>query len=422
MPPGLEAAPLPSADLRILRELAKRKAAAAASPENQERRRLWLSHDAGRPERPMVLAEVFGVVDEVFPERPLRCRVEWARDVEWGLLLDLWQLEILKDDHVIEPTVSCNWKVGNTGYGVAAVQHRPDSSAGLGARRWDPPLKNLDGDFAKLKPRDFTVDRETTLRWKARLDEVFEGILPVEIRGTYWWTMGMTIVAIDLIGLEQLMLYMYDNPGGLHRLMAFLRDDHLAYARWLEREGLLSLNNRNDYIGSGSMGYTRELPQRDLAPGAPARCRDLWVLSESQETVGVGPELFAEFIFPYQKAVTDCFGRVYYGCCEPLHSRFGVIRSMTNLKRVSVSPWCDQDRAAESCGKAIAFSRKPKPTLISTEQFDEGAIRADLRATLAAARRGGCALEIIMKDVHTLHKEPGRLARWVEIAFEEIGR
>jgi hypothetical protein len=42
------------------------------------------------------------------------------------------------------------------------------------------------------------------------------------------------------------------------RLMCFLRDDHLAYAGWLESEGLLCPNDENDYIGSGSMGYTSD--------------------------------------------------------------------------------------------------------------------------------------------------------------------
>ena len=53
------------------------------------------------------------------------------------------------------------------------------------ARRWDPPLQDLDRDFAKLKPRTFSVDREATLAYKAVLDEVFAGVLPVQIRGGY---------------------------------------------------------------------------------------------------------------------------------------------------------------------------------------------------------------------------------------------
>ena len=55
-------------------------------------------------------------------------------------------------------------------------------------------------------------------------------------------------------------------------------------------EGLLTLNNEGDYIGLGSRGYTSGLPGDGYTAGSPARLRDLWVLSESQETVGVGTD------------------------------------------------------------------------------------------------------------------------------------
>lgn len=72
---------------------------------------------------------------------------------------------------------------------------------------------------------------------------------------------------------------------------------------------------------------------------------------------------------------------------------------------------------AEALGRRYVYSRKPSPTLVSTEHFDEDAIREDLRNTMDVA--GDCRLEIIMKDVHTLNNEPGRLSRWVKIAREE---
>ena len=177
-----------------------------------------------------------------------------------------------------------------------------------------------------------------------------------------------------------------------------------------------------DYIGSGSEGYVPDLPAPGFVPGRPARLRDQWVLLESQETVGVGPELFKEFIFGYQQEIADQFGLVYYGCCEPVHTRWHVLEKFANLRAVSVSPWCDEDFMAEHLGRRRVYSRKPNPTLISTERFDEAAIRADLRKTLQATRRHGCATEIIMKDVHTLHNEPDRLARWVQLAREECAR
>jgi len=162
------------------------------------------------------------------------------------------------------------------------------------------------------------------------------------------------------------------------------------------------------------MGYTHALPQN----GGPVRARDLWVLSESQETVLVSPKMFEEFVFPYQLPVIERFGRSYYGCCEPVHSRWHLLQKIPNLKRVSISPWCDEEFMADALGRDYVFSRKPNPTLISTERFDEDTIRGDLRKTLKAA--ASCNVEIIMKDVHTLAGEPWRMARWVKIAREVI--
>ena len=145
---------------------------------------------------------------------------------------------------------------------------------------------------------------------------------------------------------------------------------------------------------------------------------DLWVLSESQETVGVGAEQFEEFIFPYQKTITDLFGKVYYGCCEPVHHRVHVLKKIPNLARVAVSPWADEKIMARELGRRYVYSRKPNPALISTARFDETVIRADLRQTLEVA--GDCRLEIIMKDIHTLNNQPDRLPRWVQLARETI--
>jgi hypothetical protein len=124
--------------------------------------------------------------------------------------------------------------------------------------------------------------------------------------------------------------------------------------------------------------------------------------------------MFEEFIFPYQLPVIRRFGLSYYGCCEPVHNRWHVIQRIPNLRRVSVSPWCDQAQMAEALGRDYIFCRKPNPAMISTGHFDEDAIREDLRTTLEVA--GDCALELVMKDVHTLNDEPLRLGRWVELA------
>ncbi|MEW6755255.1 MAG: hypothetical protein AB1505_30380 [Candidatus Latescibacterota bacterium] len=407
-------------DTDVLRRLAHRKAEIALAPANLERRDLWYRHDAGTGGRPMVLAEIGGLRDRLLPipDTALECTDPWARGLERRLRIEVYQFEVLRDDHVVEPFVETNWQVEVSGYGVQPTFHHTDNDGHLAARRWDPALKDLDRDLGHLQPRTYCVDRQATQAEKERLERVLGGILPVRLRGGFWWTLGMTWTAIELIGLDQLMLSMYDNPAGLHRLMAFLRDESLRYAAWLEDEGLLALNNENDYIGSGSMGYTRALPADGRRRGDAVRTQDLWVLLESQETVGVGPDQFAEFVFPYQEAIARRFGRAYYGCCEPVHTRLHVLRRLPNLARISVSPWADQEQMARQLGAEVVFSRKPNPTLVSTRVFDEEAIRADLRRTLDVTR--GCRVELIMKDVHTLDDEPARLPRWVELARRAI--
>jgi hypothetical protein len=407
-------------DVDILRRMAQRKIEIAQDPVNLERKRLWYALDGGTGGRPMVLAEVGGVMKEALPDTTLQCTDEWARGIERVLRAEIYQFEVLKDDHVIEPFMPAYWEMNVSSYGVEPVQHRPDNAGRLGARRWDPPIKDLDKDLDRMHPRTYSVDRQGTLATQAAMESVFGSILPVRIQGSFWWSLGMTNTAIDLIGLENLMLFMYDNPAGLHRLMNLLCEDYLAYAKWLEGERLLTLNNGNHYTGSGSIGYTLDLPARDWKVGMPVRTQDLWALLESQETVGVGPDLFEEFIFGYQLKIAKCFGKIYYGCCEPVHTRIQVLKKLPNMARVSVSPWADENAMARECGRQIVFSRKPNPAIISTENFDEAAIRADVGRTLDAAK--GCRLEIIMKDVHTLNNEPQRLARWVQIAMEEIDR
>jgi len=140
-------------------------------------------------------------------------------------------------------------------------------------------------------------------------------------------------------------------------------------------------------------------------------------LAYDQNTL-MSPRQYEEFIFPYQRAVIEKFGLCYYGCCEPVHSRWEVLKKIPNLRSVSVSPWCDEDFMAEAMGRNYVYSRKPNPTLISTKKFDEDAIREDLRKTVRTAKN--CNVEIVMKDVHTLAGEPWRMARWVQLAREVI--
>jgi hypothetical protein len=197
-------------------------------------------------------------------------------------------------------------------------------------------------------------------------EEVFEGILEVRLEGAWWWSLGMTSDLILLRGFEQALYDLYDDPKGFYALMAFLRDENLAKLDFLESQGLLSLNNGGDFIGTGGYGWSRELPAPGF-DGTRMRTRDLWGFCESQETSGVSPELFEEFVFAYQLPILERFGLNIYGCCEPLDSRWEIVRRIPRLRKVTVSPLSDVHLMAERLGGRYNFC---EPELGATRLAD----------------------------------------------------
>jgi hypothetical protein len=212
------------------------------------------------------------------------------------------------------------------------------------------------------------------------------------------------------------MFDVYDNPDLIHRIMSILRDGTLAMLDRLEEEGLLGHNRDGTYVGSGGLGWSNELPSVDF--DGKVRCADMWGFAESQETVGISPEMFAEFVFPYQKPILERFGLNCYGCCEPLDKRWHVVKEIPHLRRVSVSPWADRRKMVEQLEDKYIYSLKPNPAYLAMSTFDEDYIRADLREVFQITQN--CCVEIIMKDNHTIGNDPQRVIRWVQIAREEV--
>jgi hypothetical protein len=274
-------------------------------------------------------------------------------------------------------------------------------------------------DMAKISTPQIEIDHETTRETLALAHDVFGGILQVGLRAIWWWSLGMTWDLARLVGLEKVLYLLYDNPKLIHLIMAKLRDGYAAKLDFLEKHNLLSLNNNHAYVGSGGIGYTIELPRKQEGNNH-VRTADMWCLFESQETNGISPEHFEEFVFQYQLPLQKRFGLICYGCCEPLDPRWHIVKKTPNLRRVSLSPWADQEKMVSFLQDRYIYSRKSPPSHLAVPRLEEEAVRADLRKTLELAR--GCVLEIIMKDNHTLGGNPDNLVQWVRIAREEIIR
>jgi len=407
--------PVGEKDRRVLRDLARKVAEAAALPVQAERTRLWRDFNALRPRRPMVLAFPEGGWRDLVGESQLQCEDPALRRWELGLRRQIFHVEHVNDDRPVTDFFNVRWSVDRGDYGVRETYTRADP---LGSHVWDPPIKTP-ADFEKLRLPTITVDRQATARSAELAEEVLGDILRVRVHGSMWWTVGLTWTLIRLRGLDQMMLDTYDDPAFLHRLMGFLRDALLYEIETLQDEGVLSLNNGpDDYVGSGALGCTDELPAEDF--GGTVRIEDLWGLAESQETVGVSPAQFEEFVLPYQLPLANRFGLLCYGCCEPVDRRLDMLMAqIPRLRRVSVSPWSDRAVAAEKLADRYVYSWKPNPTMICAPTVDWDAVERATRETLEIAK--GCCLEMVMKDTHTFQGDPTRPGRWVEIASRLAG-
>jgi len=398
----------------VLRELAKRVAEIAAQPQQAEKRRLWLQHNALGETRPLIFADPENAWYELIPAARLKSEGNLARLWEFRLRKEIYWAEQIRDDRVVEPVfpVYHIYEESERGLETRIIGGEDD-----GAYTWEPPLKDY-RDLDRLQFRRVHVDAEKTRRLYDLAAEVLGDILPVRLEGVWWWSLGMTSDLILLRGFQQALFDMLDNPAGLHRLMAFLRDENLAKLDFLEASGLLSPNNGGDFIGTGGYGWSDELPAPGF-DGEAVRTRDLWGFCESQETIGVSPRQFEEFVFTYQLPILERFGLNIYGCCEPLDKRFAIVKRIPRLRKVTVSPWSDAAGMAEKLGSAYVYTRKVNPADIAGATVDEERSRKELRDTLRATSRHQCRVEILMRDVMTLSGNPENIIRWTRIAREE---
>ncbi len=404
-------------DRETIRKLATRWMELASLPVMEERARLWTALKDLQAERPMVLFETW-TVENYVREDELACEDEYLRGIERSMRMVIRQVEEIGDDYVLEPFFRVVWETTGADYGVDLTFIRAEDNLGgnLGFH-YNHPIKTPE-DVSRLKHGTWKIEQEQTLEHAKLLEDVIGDILPVKLQGTDGFLPYLTGDLYKLIGNDNLLTWLFDAPEAVHQAMAFLRDDRLMLYEWLESENMLGLNNNSIIVGSGSPGYTSDLPQPDYAGNdrldGKVRLKDLWVWSESQETTMISPRMFKEFFLPYIAEVASRFGKVYYGCCDPVHDRWEIIQSqIPHIGAVSISPWCDQRVMGEKLGKEVVFSRKPKPWLISGESADWEGLRQDVDETVQAAR--DCNLEIIYRDVYRIHEDRPRLKKWVDL-------
>ena len=404
-------------DRVILRELAKEIAEIAALPVQEERRALWRGLNGLRPERPMVMIDqiCWNEMDRDGFLTP-RCQGEEARRYEERLRRTLFQWRHFPVDMVVEPFVAVPKAIRNTGYGLRKQEEilPGDRRGEVASHRYIDILQN-DDDLQRITVPKMSHDAGETARRLDMAQDLFGGILEARPEGAAPFMQLWDPIA-EYKGVEGALYALADDPEFVHRMVSRMMRSFTGMLDQLEEQGLLCETRLQTLIHCTG-AYTDELPAPGYDPVRP-RCKDLWIAGLAQMFSSVSPAMHQEFELDYVNPIFERFGLVYYGCCDPLDRKLDIVTKIPNLRKVSMSPWTQAERAAEGLGRKFVFSSKPNPAFLAGISFDEDAVRSELVHIKSACNRHGCPLEFILKDISTVQYEPKRLFRWAEIAME----
>ena len=95
----------------------------------------------------------------------------------------------------------------------------------------------------------------------------------------------------------------------------------------------------------------------------PTRVRphNMWGCSNAQIFSEVSPRMHWEFALQHDLRWLSRWGLTYYGCCEPLDRKIDILRRIPNLRKISVSPWCNTERVVEKIGARLRDQPQAEP-------------------------------------------------------------
>ncbi len=406
-------------DVTIIRGLAARVAEIAALPVQSEKQAMWRRLNARNPDRPMVMIDqVCWNEMNVDDELTLQCQEPECRRYEERLRRTLFQWRRFRVDMVVEPFIRVPKAVQSSGLGVTTQEEIAvsDPTNDVVGHHYFNQFEH-DADLEKIKMPVVTHDSAETARRLEVAHELFDGALGIVEQGYDPSYMTVWDPISFWMGMEGALYGLIDRPEFMAELVRRVVKGNLSLLDQLEAQNLLC---HPQPIIHCTGAWTDDLPAPGYDPMHP-RVKDIWMFSMAQMFSTASPAMFDEFEIELCMPLFERFGLVYYGCCDPLDKKMAQVRRIPNLRKISMSPWVDEECGAAQIKGDYVFSRKPNPALLAWPEFNEQAIRGHLQASVDVCARHGCPLELILKDISTVQREPKRLFEWARIAMEVVG-
>jgi len=407
-------------DVAVINELAKRCGEIAALPAMKSLRRRMAENNglkAGRP--PVLLQELPWHELNVADKLTLVCHNAFARDIEQRLRRTLFQWEYCPGDMYVEPVFTIQKAYETTGNGMDAIERAryTDEKNNIYSHEYSDQFEN-ERDVEKIKMPIVTAFPERDSENLALASELIGDAFSVELRGYDIYHAPWDQIA-RYRGVTPIMIDLYDRPEHLHAIMKAYTDGAISGYEQFERLGLLEY--RNPYLHC-TPEFTDDIPGQDFREGDNPRFSDVWFRSMAQMFADVSPEMHVEFDILYGKQLADRCALTYYGCCEPLQNKLGVLkRFIKNLRKVGVTPWADEESSAEQLGGGFVFAKKPNPAHVAIKTNPD-VVRAETEKTVNLCIKYGCPYELVLKDISTVGYKPENLSVWARTVKETLDR
>jgi len=345
------------------------------------------------------------------------CSKEYAW-IEEHLRRSLYQWEHFQVDLVITPFFRVTKQIRSTGIGLSVqdVQLKADTGTAIASHEYKDQLQTED-DLRNLRIPEITYEKDGTERALQQANEVFAGLLPVKLGG-HAFSCNLWDDISRYRGVENLLMDMAVRPEFMHETVR--RFAAIAAAVFRQYIDLDVLDPHLELLHC-TTACARDLPAPDFT--GKVRPKDIWGRCAAQIFGSVSPEMHDAFDLAYnQKLFGEC-GLLYYGCCEPLDTKIDILRKrFKNLRKISITPWADPERAARNIGRDYVLAAKPNPAFVSSPTFDPAPVEQEIARVLDACRRYGTTCEFVLKDISTIGNNPVNLTQWAATVKRVVDR
>jgi len=404
-------------DEKILRELAHEYAAAANSARNAQARLLHITSNDLHMQRPIVLVDEIPWQQMNFDDSlTCVCEDNDFRAVEWFLRAQLFKWRNIPSDQVLQPFIGVPKVIHSTGIGITCQEETLHSThaTDIISHSFVDQLEDEDSPNI-ITPPVLTYNEAATQASYTKIGTVLGDILPVRITGMSSLYLASWDDIARYRGVMPILIDLADRPEHSHAIIEKITQCKVAE---LDQREALGALDREGYGLHCTPSLTQDLPAVD---GQHATRAHIWGRGMAQIFGSVSRDMHQAFDLEYQKRTVGTCGLVYYGCCEPLHTKIDLLEATfgAKLRKIGVTPWADVNISAEVIGNKYVFSSKPNPAAVAVPSLDEAALRSELGEILQACKRNDVkGLDITLKDISTVNGNPRNLIRWAEIAME----